>query len=256
MLGQAATYQADCDMHGIRRSGAAKRKAEGGKQAKPATAKAARDPSGRKNMRAADRERVILDSAIRFFAERGFEGQTRELAKRIGITHSAIYRHFPSKEALVERVYEHVYLGSWQKHWPDLIVDRSQPLQTRLTQFYREYADRIFNYEWVRIFIFAGLKSFDINKRYLAKVMEEVGAPALIEARHEFGLALLAPVTPSERELFWGMHGHIFYIALRKFVYGLPVPEAVERDALIANCVSQFLSGAQSLMRELHASAG
>jgi AcrR family transcriptional regulator len=231
-------------MHGVRRSGA-KTKAKGG-------AKAVRRSSGRRNMRAADREKVILECAIRFFAERGFEGQTRELAKQIGITHSAIYRHFPSKEALVERVYEHVYLGSWQKHWPALIVDRSQPLQCRLTQFYREYASRIFNYEWVRIFIFAGLKSFDINKRYLAKVMEEVGAPALIEARREFGVALSVPITRWEQELFWGMHGHVFYIALRKFVYGTPVPEGAERDALIATCVNQFMSGAESLMRELH----
>ena len=67
----------------------------------------------RRNMRAADRERAILDEAIRFFAERGFEGQTRELAKRLGITHSAIYRHFPSKEALIERVYQEVYLSRW-----------------------------------------------------------------------------------------------------------------------------------------------
>ncbi len=76
-------------------------------------------------MPAAEREKVILESAIRFFAEHGFEGQQRELAKQIGITHSAIYRHFPSKEALVERVYEHVYLDSWQKHWTDLIQDEA-----------------------------------------------------------------------------------------------------------------------------------
>ncbi len=57
-------------------------------------------------MRAPERERFIVDEAIRFFAEQGFGGQTRELAKRMGITHSAIYRHFPSKEALIERVYE------------------------------------------------------------------------------------------------------------------------------------------------------
>ena len=213
--------------------------------AKPAKA-------GRKNMRAAEREQHILEAAIRFFAERGFEGQTRELAKQVGISHSAIYRHFPSKEALVERVYQHVYIGSWQPRWADLIVDRSLPLHDRLTQFYQEYAERIFNYEWVRIFVFAGLKSFDINNRYLAKVMEEVGAPALLEARHELGLATDRPVDPSEQELFWSMHGAVFYIALRKFVYGTSAPESDEREAVIAHCVSQFLSGAQLLMRKLH----
>jgi len=206
--------------------------------------------TGRKNMRAADREKVILESAIRFFAEHGFEGQTRELAKRIGITHSAIYRHFPSKEALVERVYEHVYLGSWQKHWPDIVRDRSVPLQQRLTRFYCEYANKIFNYEWVRIFIFAGLKSFGINQRYLKKVMDEIGLPTLLEVRNQLGLSSKIPVTAWEKELFWGMHGHVFYIALRKFVYGMPTPEGDSRDALIANCVSQFLLGCELLMRK------
>ena len=76
-------------------------------------------------MRAADREQAILDEAVRFFAERGFEGQTRELAKRMGISHPAIYRHFPSKEALIERVYEHVYLSRWNPGWGPLMPDRS-----------------------------------------------------------------------------------------------------------------------------------
>ena len=121
-------------------------------------------------MRAADREQFILDEAIRFFAERGFEGQTRELAKRMGITHATIYRHFPSKEALVERVYEHIYLSRWNPNWGPLIRNRTNPLEARLTQFYLEYVERVFDYNWVRIFVSSGLKSFDITNRYLAIV--------------------------------------------------------------------------------------
>jgi AcrR family transcriptional regulator len=204
-------------------------------------------------MPAAEREKVILESAIRFFAEHGFEGQTRELAKRIGITHSAIYRHFPSKEALVERVYEHVYLGSWQKHWGELIQDRSQPLEARLIRFYGEYVDQIFSFEWVRIFIFAGLKSFDINERYLAMVMKTVGTPALHEAREEFGFAssLKAPIGWREQELFWGLHGRIFYLALRKFVYGLPVPQEEQRQIVVTDAVRQFMSGTRQVLTEM-----
>jgi AcrR family transcriptional regulator len=204
-------------------------------------------------MRAAEREKVILESAIGFFAEHGFEGQTRELAKRIGITHSAIYRHFPSKEALIERVYEHVYLGGWQKHWAGLIVDRTHPLEARLTQFYCEYADRIFSFEWVRIFVFSGLKSFDINQRYLTIVMETIGRPALLEMRRELGLALPSelPVTMREQELFWGLHGRIFYIALRKYVYGTAVPDGADRHVVIADGVHQFMVGARQMIDEI-----
>jgi AcrR family transcriptional regulator len=226
-----------------------KRQAKTARPAKGATGKM--PAPGRKNMRAADREKVILESAIGFFAEHGFEGQTRELAKRIGITHSAIYRHFPSKEALIERVYEHVYLGGWQKHWAGLIRDRSQPLETRLTRFYCEYADQIFNYDWVRIFIFSGLKSYDINSRYLALVMETIGQPALAEARHEFDAETSSETPPSfrEQELFWGLHGRVFYIALRKFVYGTTVPEGAERRVIIADSVDQFVWGARRILR-------
>lgn len=220
---------------------------------RPATRPVRKAAPIRKNMRAAEREKIILESAIRFFAEHGFEGQTRELAKRIGITHSAIYRHFPSKEALIERVYEHVYLGGWQKHWAGLILDRSYPLESRLTRFYCEYADRIFSFDWVRIFVFSGLKSFDINKRYLAMVMETIGRPALLEMRHELGVALSShlPITWREQELFWGLHGRIFYVALRKFIYGTPVPEGPERHVVIADGVHQFMLGARQMIDEI-----
>jgi AcrR family transcriptional regulator len=205
----------------------------------------------RKNLRAADREKVILEAAIRFFAEHGFGGQTRELAKRIGITHSAIYRHFPSKEALIERVYEHVYLSRWQDHWAGLIKDRSRPLESRLNQFYLEYAERIFNYEWVRIFAFSGMKSFDITKRYLAIVAEKIIEPAAVEARKELGLPppSRVPITQRERELFWGLHGRIFYLAIRKFVYGTPVPEKL--DDIIVDATHQFMAGAPHTLRRI-----
>lgn len=207
--------------------------------------------SKRKNLRAADREKVILEAAIRFFAEHGFEGQTRELAKRIGITHSAIYRHFPSKEALIERVYEHVYLSRWQDHWEELIKDRSRPLEARLAQFYREYAERIFDYDWVRIFVFSGMKSFDITKRYLAMIGDKIIVPAAVEARKEFDLPspARAPISERERELFWGLHGRIFYIAIRKFVYAMPVPEKL--DDIIEDATREFMAGAPHVLRRI-----
>ena len=47
-----------------------------------------------------EREAQIVAEAVRFFAETGFEGQTRELAARLGITQPLLYRYFPTKEAL------------------------------------------------------------------------------------------------------------------------------------------------------------
>ena len=54
-----------------------------------------------------ERERRIVQEAIRFFAEAGFGGDTRELAKRVNVTHPLLFRYFPSKDALIERVCAH-----------------------------------------------------------------------------------------------------------------------------------------------------
>ncbi len=205
----------------------------------------------RRNMRAAERERFILDEAIKFFAEQGFGGQTRELAKRMGITHSAIYRHFPSKEALIERVYEEIYLSRWSPTWAGLIQDRSMPLQARLSQFYLEYVQQVFEYNWVRIFVFSGMKSFDITKRYLQIVREQIIEPACRELRHDLKLPSSDAVPLSEREveMFWGLHGRIFYMAIRRFVYETPTPEKL--DDIVRDAVRVFLEGSKPLMREI-----
>lgn len=202
-------------------------------------------------MRAADRERAIVDEAIRFFAEHGFEGQTRELAKRMGITHSAIYRHFPSKEALIERVYQEVYLSRWSPDWGPMIRDRALPLEARLTQFYLDYVERVFEYNWVRIFVFSGMKSFGITSRYLDIVRREIIEPAAAELRYELKLpdATAHSLSERETELFWGLHGRIFYLAIRKFIYETPIP--ADLDAIVRDAVQTFMDGAKTTMPRL-----
>jgi len=205
----------------------------------------------RRNLRAAERERMILDEAIRFFAEHGFGGQTRELAKRMGITHSAIYRHFPSKEALIERVYEEIFLSRWSPSWANLIRDRTLSFETRLSRFYLEYVERVFEYNWVRIFVFSGMKSFNITGRYLEIVRSEIIEPACREMRHELKLPSSDDVPLSEREveLFWGLHGRIFFMAIRRYVYGTPTPERL--DDIVRDAVLAFLEGSKVVMEKL-----
>lgn len=202
-------------------------------------------------MRANEREQFILEEAVRFFAEHGFEGQTRELAKRIGITHSAIYRHFPSKEALIERVYEHVYLSRWDDSWAGLIIDRGRSLESRLTEFYLRYVERVFHYDWVRIFVFSGLKTFDITTRYLDIVRRQIIEPACLELRHELGLPGPgeAPLCERETELFWGLHGRIFYLAIRRFVYATPTPESL--DDIVRDGVRSFMLGGPAIAKAI-----
>jgi AcrR family transcriptional regulator len=196
-----------------------------------------------------EREQLIVDGAIRFFAEVGFEGQTRELAKRLGITQPLLYRYFPSKEQLIERVYQEVYLKRWQPHWERLISDRSRSLEARLVQFYREYTRVIFNYEWVRIFMFAGLKGVNINERYLAIVRDKLFIPLCTELREVAGLpdTEQVPLTEEEIELATTLHGGIYYTAIRKWIYHLPIPE--DLDDHVERVVHTFLCGVPSTLR-------
>lgn len=200
----------------------------------------------RKNMRSEDREKQIVEGAVRFFAECGFEGQTRELATRLGVSHAVIYRHFESKEALIERVYEHVYTSRWRSEWDSLITDRSQPLEDRLIRFYREYADCVFEYEWVRIFISSGLKAYGLPERYLTIIRRNIIRPAVSELRHDLGLPEQPP-SEAEEEAFWGLHGGVFYMAIRKYIYATEIPEDI--SGTVTRTVRAALTGIRVQMQ-------
>ncbi|MFY0989057.1 TetR/AcrR family transcriptional regulator [Halomonas sp. C05BenzN] len=203
----------------------------------------------RRRLSPEQRERQIVDEAIRFFAEVGFEGQTRELAKRLGITQPLLYRYFPSKESLIERVYHEVYVKRWQPHWEALIIDRSRPLQERLITLYQEYTRVIFNYEWVRILMFSGLKGVNITERYLSIVQDKLFVPVCTELREVAGLPSTdeVPLQPEELELAWDLHGGIYYLAIRKWIYNLPIPEDLDRH--IEMVVHNFMEGTPETLR-------
>ncbi|EGL62204.1 TetR family transcriptional regulator [Agrobacterium sp. ATCC 31749] len=173
------------------------------------------------------REQEIVRGAIGFFAEFGFEGQTRELAKRLGITQPLLYRYFPNKEALVERVYQEGFVRRWNPFWEELITNRNRPLEDRLREFYRDYADAILTYEWVRLFMFSGLKGLDFNARYLNLLRQRIFNLIIQELRFEHGRQSIEekPVTNMEIEAIWGLHAAIFYLGVRKFIYNLPVDD-------------------------------
>lgn len=206
-------------------------------------------PRPRKRLPRLEREQMIVAEAIRFFAEVGFGGQTRELARRLGITQPLIFRYFPTKDELIERVYQDVYLSRWNPWWEELLEDRSQPLNDRLKTFYKAYTKAIFTYEWVRIFVHSGLKGVNINKRYLALIKDRVLTRIMIELRAEQGLPSPEeiPVTELEIELAWGLHGGIFYIAIRKWIYDYKA--AVDTDTVIEAKVDGFVFGMPPVVR-------
>ena len=196
-------------------------------------------------MAPAEREKQILEGAISFFSEVGFSGQTRELSRRIGITQPLLYRYFPSKQVLIERVYEHIFLGRWNPQWVDLIRNDKLPLRDRLIEFYRQYAAATYQPEWIRIYIYAGLADTGLNKRYLDLIERDLLSALCLELRRYCGHAeMTAKISREEVEFAWSLHGGLFYSAVRHSIFGVAID--VDFMSNLALVLDNFLAGVSS----------
>lgn len=197
----------------------------------------------RKRFSPDERRRMIIDASIEFFAEHGFDISTHQLAKHIGVTQPLIYKYFPSKEDLIEAVYAKLFQNRWNDEWDGILADRNRPLRDRLEDFYTRYCTIIHAPEWIRIYLYSGLKDMDITRRYAPIVEERAIRRICIEARDAFKLPGLdhTPLTNEEFEAAWMMHGGIFYYGVRRYVYGGTVEATTEE--LVRSSVTLFMDG-------------
>jgi AcrR family transcriptional regulator len=215
-----------------------------------ATDDGAAKPARRRRMPVAERERHIVDAAITFFSERGLDAQMRELAAAIGVTHALVYHYFPTKQALVDRVYQEVFVGRWKPEWETLLDDRSLKVEDKLVRFYIDYARTVFTREFVRILVFSGLTDRDIADRFFTLLSERLFPRLIRETRRNRGSRRRGRPTPREFELLMGLHGGIFYGGLRRFVYGfVPYPSQLPMDdeVVIADRVRSYLMTSAAL---------
>lgn len=201
--------------------------------------KAKKSPTRRPQQRLSveERKKQIVSSAIVFFSEYGLDGKTRDLAKKIGITHPLLYHYFPTKDALIEQVYQEVYLGRWKKEWELLLDNQCLPFPERLTCFYIEYAEGILHKEWVRILVLSGLSDGYIPSKYMELLKKRLIPRIVRETRRHVGSDIDAKITEAEQALVWGLHGGIFYIGIQHWIYNLPLPKditAVVKDRVRA----------------------
>lgn len=205
----------------------------------------------RSRIKPEERHREFVRKAVSLFSEVGFEAGTRELAQRLGVTQPLLYRYFPSKDDLIAAVYREIYVNRWKPEWRQGLVDESVPIRDRILSFYNDYTATIFTPEWLRIYLFAGLRGVDINRRYTATVEAEVMRPIALATRKAFGRPETDPLLPEELELFWTLQGGIFYYGVRQIVYGLEM--AVDRQTMIRNSVDTFLTGVGDVLERIAA---
>ncbi|GEM_PF-9331 len=205
----------------------------------------------RSRLRRDDRERMILEEAIRFFCEHGLDGQTRALADRLNITQPLIYRYFPDKDALLSRVFEELMTRRWDAEWPRLIGDRKRSFDERLTQFVVSYGKALCQDGWMRLIVSAGMKDCDFDTRFLDRVRKDVVLPLCAEARAEFGLPSVVghAYSPGELEAAWGVHGRMFFLALREWLHKAEAAESIED--LASGVVAGFRAAAQAALHRV-----
>lgn len=213
------------------------------KQAKARPSKAQRPRGAR--LAPDERKRLIVEEAIEYFAEVGFEAGTRALADRAGITQPLIFRYFPNKDDLIQAVYNEVFLSKWRIEWERLLEDRSRPLRDRLIEFYSAYTEVIFNSRWMRIFLFAGLRGLDLNRWYISFAEDRIHKRVCREMRAERGIKHGGAITAKELEAYWTFHGGIFYYGVRRYAYGVPVH--LDLSAKIEESVNGLLSSLGTL---------
>jgi AcrR family transcriptional regulator len=194
-------------------------------------------------MHAEDREELILREATSYFAEYGPGAGTIELARRAGITQPLLYNYFPTKEALVERVYERLIQTSWNPAWELLLEDHAIPLRQRLKDFYAEYATNVLTYEHVRLFLFSGLSRSEFNSRYYESLSRRILERIARAIRRECGGGRRArSVAKAELEIVQSLHAAVYHLAFRKWVHGEQIDNLPER---VRRKIDIYLDGAE-----------
>jgi AcrR family transcriptional regulator len=199
-------------------------------------------------MQPEDRERMIIQEATRYFAECGLNGGTLELARRMGITQPLLYKYFPTKEAMIERVFEELFPGHWDPRWEDLLDDEGVPLAERLKRFYRDYAKLVLTYEHVRLFLWSGLGRFSYNTRYYAiltqRIFTRIARALRADAAKAGARKPSGPISEMEQERVQSLHAAVYHIAFRRWIHGQP--QHADIDALIDLKVDVFLDGVRA----------
>jgi hypothetical protein len=121
-----------------------------------------------------------------------------------------------------------------------LLVDRSIPLEKRLSRFYSEYRGRIKRSE-ARLWTRAGLLGMH-GPKFSRRLEKRILAPIARELRHEAGVKSKRPVSRKEIELVQMLHGAIAFPHTRKYIFDMAVYGRLPE--LVAMMVRVWLPGA------------
>lgn len=204
-------------------------------------------PPASRRLKPAERERLILDEAKRYFSERGLNGGTEELAQRLGVTQPLLFRYFPTKIAMIERMFREIEASAFNPGWVAMIADESVPLEERLVAFYTDYFERVMTKDNFRLFLYGGLAWPDRSTHRYYGDMRRLIYPAIaraIRASLPPGVRAKGRVTDRELELVLTLHAMIYHLGVRRWVFSIPLKGRIAD--LIRLKVVVFLRGVRA----------
>ncbi len=177
----------------------------------------------RRRLTVVERESQLIKAAIAFFSENGFGGQLRDLARSLGVTHTLLYHYFPTKQALIDRIYVELFEDRWRSEWAALLDDPLTTAVDKFLRFYDDYLNKTLNREFVRILMYSALTDHSITDRYFAMLRKRLFPRLIRETRRHCGTESATKPTEREMEHLIGLHGGLYYSAMRRWVYGQDV---------------------------------
>lgn len=209
-------------------------------------------PEPRRRLPAAQRRAAILAAAAELFAEQGFDAPTRTLATRLGISQAALYKHFSGKDEIIEALLAERDSGRSSIDWRTELADDRAPLADRLGSLYARFLDGITGTS-MRLFVRAGLDGYGQPGRRGAVLTGLILEPVAEALRRDAGLPGLEqwPMQHEERELAMALHGAVVFLAIRRHVYRMPLPDDLSNH--VRRLVRLWLPGALAELRRLYA---
>jgi AcrR family transcriptional regulator len=191
-----------------------------------------------------ERRRQIIQEAIRCFADKGFRGATvRELASRVGITEAALYRYFPSKEALYQAIIDEKIAA------PDPVegleaAARAGDDRAVFGTLARNFLEvGVADPSFLRILLYTGLEGHDLSAPFFAKRirrLREFVAGYIAQRIREGAFRAIDPVLGARA--FLGMVVD-YLIAREIFQQRDAYPEGHAPQQIADTFVSVFLDG-------------
>jgi AcrR family transcriptional regulator len=199
-----------------------------------------------------ERRKEILQHAVRFFSEHGFEANTRDLAQQLGFTQPLLYRYFASKDDLIQSVVTHMFERQANFDWKELLTDKALPVQLRIERFLVVYAQQIYDREWIRLYMFAGLAGGEVNRRYIDSVTHPLLTLIAGEIRAEIDPERTGPISIEEMDLLWLFHGGFYYQSIRRSIYGHMMDDD-EIHMVAKNAAFAMVAGMSNILGEAKA---